>query len=135
MRPINALLAMALFLPFTALAEPSLPQIEAHTVAAPASAWQLLVDTLRGLHPLAGDLQVTVTDSDGHPLAGASVLAGQSAGKPFAGNQTLTDASGVATFTDPSLRGQAVTVTASLNGYATASLLDNKDNSVRIALA
>jgi len=135
MRLINALMTTALLLPLTASAEPSLPQIEAHTVAAPASAWRAFVDTLRGLHPLTGDLQVTVTDADGHPLAGASVLAGQSLGSPFTGNQAVTDASGIATFTDPSLRGLPVTVTASLNGYATTSLLDNKNNSVRIALS
>jgi hypothetical protein len=123
-----ALVALAL----PAHAEPTdafLTQIESHQEARATSFW----DIFRGKTPRAADLVVTVTDTDGHPLAGASVLAGQSAGVPFPGNVATTAADGTASFTSDSLRGP-VTVTASLAGFSTVSLLNSSANTVAIAL-
>lgn len=81
------------------------------------------------------DLLVTVTDASGAPLEGASVMVGEGAGLPFAGNTALTDASGTASFSHEALRGALFTVTASRAGTTTVSLFGQHAGSVQIALA
>jgi hypothetical protein len=71
----------------------------------------------------SADLTVTVTDDLGAPLAGAAVLVGGGKGLPFSGNEAVTSASGVATFSDASLRGGSLpSVTVSKEGYSTFTL-------------
>jgi hypothetical protein len=111
--------------------EPFLPQIE--TQPDDASFLRDLVDALRG-RPARADLTVTVTDTDGRPLAGATVLAGSAPGVPFPGNQAVTGADGRATFSSRALRRGAVPVTASLDGFSTVSVLDNRDSLVALSL-
>jgi hypothetical protein len=147
MRHINGRFALTLPLSLLALAgllafgetetaragvptEAFLTQIESHQDT--RNAWTRFFDALAGRRP-AADLVVTVTDTDGNPLTGATVLAGDGEGTPFSGNKLRTDAHGNAAFTSPALRGP-VTVTAMLDGYTTTSLIGNQNNVVNIAL-
>lgn len=94
---------------------------------APAAANGLWSRLQRALAPEAGregaDLSVTVTDDLGAPLAGATVLVGSGRGAPFAGNEAVTDDSGLATFSDEALRGGTLpALTVSKDGYSTFTL-------------
>lgn len=140
MRHINVRF-LALVLTFSPLAHASGPadsygfQAKTKQVSTAESFWSSFWDLLRGKRVAQADLTVKVTDAAGAPLAGAAVLVGQRRGEPFAGNYVLTDADGVARFSDPSLSGSKLPVTASLEGYGTFTLLDNAANHVEIALA
>lgn len=112
-------------------------QVKTSHQAGNAPLWQNFWRALRGEKPLENaDLAVKVLDASGEPLAGAAVLVGQKKGDPFAGNHALTGADGSALFTDEALRaGAPFTITASLNGYSTLSLVANRGSSVELRLA
>jgi hypothetical protein len=99
--------------------------------------WRNLWRALSGEKNLeTADLTVKVTDAAGNPLAGAAVLVGPKKGSPFAANFALTGADGTALFHDEALRDRTpLTVTASLAGHSTLSLVGNTDNQVELSLA
>jgi len=96
----------------------------AAAVRAPENFWSRLgslLDPSSGQE--AADVSVKVVDAAGNPLAGATVLVGSGRGTPFAGNEAQTNASGVASFSDASLRGgQLPSVTVSKEGYSNFTL-------------
>lgn len=131
-----ALTTLLLF-PSMAQAQPAeLFQVKA-SHAASGQLWRNLWLALSGKKPMeAADLTVKVMDSAGNPLAGAAVLVGPKKGEPFAANHTVTGADGSALFSDDSLRsGAPLTITASLAGHSTLSLVANTQNQVELRLA
>ncbi len=101
------------------------------------SSWSQFWSILAGRKPVRApaDLTIKVTDPNGTPLSGALVLVGSKKGEPFAANFQLTDASGLAQFSDAAIPGKTLPVTASMAGYGTFSLANNSNNNVEIALA
>lgn len=112
-------------------------QAKTQQITATQSFWGNFWNILRGKEtPRSADLTVKVINStDGSPLQGATVLVGNKAGEPFAKNEMITDANGMAFFSDPELKsGKAFTITAYTNEFGSFSLMDNKTNSVEISL-
>jgi hypothetical protein len=83
----------------------------------------------------SADLSITVTDENGTPLSGASVLVGSGRGAPFTGNEAVTDGSGVASFNNAALRGASLpSVTVSKEGYSTFTLAAPASAALEISL-
>jgi hypothetical protein len=86
------------------------------------------------LAPNQGELQITVLDSSGNPLSGATLLLGAAEGNPFAGNKLTTDASGKARFVNESLNGTLPSLTAAKAGYSTFTVVAPSGNALEIRL-
>jgi hypothetical protein len=130
------LLSACLTLPAFANEEFTLPDVKTEQRDSSQHFWQNFWNVLLGKTPLeTADLQVKVLAGNGTPLRGATVLVGAKKGVPFATNEVVTDAAGIANFSDEKIRsGQSLPVTISLNGYSTLTLVGNSQSAVEVKM-
>jgi hypothetical protein len=129
-------LLLAALLPLASFAQEAGPwQVKARQVSPASGFWPSFWRWAQNAPNTTGDLTVKVMDASGKPIKSATVLAGQSKGNPFPGNQITTDESGIASFRDDAISATPLTVTVAREGYSTVSVAKNTLNTVEITLA